>query len=670
MGKQRGRRLLKKQDKENFHPSSDNIYYDDLEDHNQKSELHVLPNTFFGVLDTQELEYFKETESTLSIDPFETIEEKHNFITNVIEESKGKELKLATSQICSKLMERLILESNDLQLKSIFKAFNGFFFNVSCHKYSSHVLETLLVRGAALVEKELLTSHFENDMCISDNEILPSMENMFLFMLNELKPNLEIMLNHQYASHVLRLLMLILSSKTLPNTTQNNSTLRSKRSKIARKMIEIKDNEDFNKVYKTPDSFKIELKEILSLLYKYFTNGVSIGLKDCSNISLTSITKAREMCIDKIASPVLQLIIQIEGIFDRNRSYWNLIFSNSEGKDPKEESFMEYLLSDTVGSHFLQNAIKFTRKKYAERLYRLYIKDRVLKLAKRDNTGAFVIQSLLQSLCQNEAKHILNALIPELSILLNSNINFGVEMINTSNKYADYMKEQIIEELLKKYYSDSPNKNILESCLHLESSTLGNTRDDWPTADERRNSLFLEKLIDYDDRFLNITIESLLALPQERFLQMCYHGVFSHVVEHVLQVKRVEIIKRKLLLNVLCNDIVNLSCNAYGSHIVDKLWVFTAKLALYKDRIATNLTDNSVKIKNSTYGRHIWSNWSLELFLRKRLDWKKKIRQQELELFPDSKPLQPPVKSFCKRNDLRQDDRQLPPKKRKFTAGD
>lgn len=572
MARERGRKLIKKLKKNEFQPQ------DDVKAHEKAAEISgnfeesansgATPNTFYGVLDTAELEYFKQAESTLAIDTFETPDEKYQFINSVIEESKGKELKLATSQICSKLMERIIMESDESQLKEIFKTFNGFYFNLACHKYSSHVLETLLIRGAAQVEAEILTPEFR----VNDNEEFVLMESLFLFMINELQPNLKFMVNHQYASHVLRVLILILSSKTLPSTTQNNSTLRSKKSKIARKMIDIKDNDNYNRVYKTPDSFKLTLREMLSEIYKSFTSGVEQGSSNFSKISTANIMKFRELCVDKIGSPVIQLIIQVEGIFDRDRSFWHLIFSDTEEKDSKEEAFVEYLLSDAVGSHFLQNVISFTRLRYAERLYNLYMRDRIPKLAKRDSTGAFVLQAFLKILNSKEVKEIMSELVPDLSVLLNSNMEFGTEIIDASIRQDNYLRDDIIEQLMIKYYpKDSEDKNILESCLLLSSSTLGNTRDDWPTAEERRRSLFLEKLIDYDDCFLNSTIESMLKLPAARLLQMAYHGVFSHVVEHVLQVKRVELIQRKLLLNVLCPDIVNLACNAYGSHIVDKL---------------------------------------------------------------------------------------------------
>ncbi|AAS51273.2 ACR046Wp [Eremothecium gossypii ATCC 10895] len=648
MAKQRGRKLLQKQNKDDFKHSLDQERHEEevIQVPVDKAPAPISadgPNTFFGTLDTQELEYFKRAESTMAVDTFESADEKYQFINSVIEESKGKELKLATSQICSKLMERIILAADDQQLKAIFQGINGFFVNLSYNKYASHVVETLLVRSAALIEKELLTPVFEAELD-GDEQVYASMENMFLFMLNELKPHMKMMINHQYASHVFRLLILVLSAKKLPKSTQSNSALRSKKSKIARKMVDLKDNADFDRTYRTPDSFKLELKGILVMLYKQFTNGIEPGTKH-SEVNIACVTKFREYCVDKVASPVIQLIIQVEGIFDRDRSFWNLVFSNTEQNDPKEESFMEYLLSDSVGSHFLQAVIGFARTKQVERLYKLYMQDRIVKLAKRDTTGAFVIMSLLQNLGSKEVKSILDDLVPELSILLNSNLDFGSEIIEASIRQGDYKKTEIVEQLGKKYYpADSESKNILESCLQLASSTLGNTKDDWPTADERRRALFLEKLINFDDYFLEIAVESLLNLPEERIMQMCYHGVFSHVVEHVLQAKRVETVKRKLLLNILYKDAVNLACNAYGSHIMDKLWEFTAKLTLYKERIANLLLEEADKVKNSIYGRQVWKNWHLELYVRKRFDWRKKVKEQELEVFPDSKPLQPKQK--------------------------
>jgi nucleolar protein 9 len=53
------------------------------------------------------------------------IAEKAVFINNLYREAAGKELKIAHSQGCSRLLERLMLVSTAGQLKRLMKAFTG-----------------------------------------------------------------------------------------------------------------------------------------------------------------------------------------------------------------------------------------------------------------------------------------------------------------------------------------------------------------------------------------------------------------------------------------------------------------------------------------------------------------------------------------------------------------
>ncbi|RLV94266.1 Nucleolar protein [Spathaspora sp. JA1] len=577
----------------------------------------AIPNTFFGLVDSNELDYFKQAESTLNINAFDDDDERAGFINSVFEESKGKELKLVTNQICSKLMERLILFSTDEQLKQLFHSFLTHFSSLSFNKYSSHVLETLLVRSAALIEREMSIE-------------LTELEELFIKMVHEFNP--VTMINHQYASHVLRVVLLVLSGKELPSSTISNSILRSKKSKIARKMIEIKDNQDFNNSYQTPTSFKSQLRELIT-----------------SISSTLDMKRTRELCIDKVASPVLQLLVQVEGLVDRERTIWHLIFcKDNVASDTTESAFVEYLLSDAVGSHFLEAVVKQdgVRLKYIERIYKLYIKDRVLKLANRSTTGVYIIQALLFKLKPVEVEYILDEIIPELSKLIDvsqtQNLDLAQRLIDASISRGNYRQQEIIDQLFLKF---APNYNehsevsteFLENVLQLTGSTLGNTRGDWPTAEERRRSLFLEKLLQYDYKFITCIWLNFMALPQDKFIQMCTHGVFSHVVEHSLVVQPEEpkptLILRKRLLNIFQGHAVELSCNSYGSHIMDALWKFTVLLPMYKDRIAIELMNQDKKVKESTYGRLVWKNWGMELFVRKKYDWKSLIKQQQDEYY-------------------------------------
>ena len=80
---------------------------------------------FYGLLDEQEQEYFKRADSLLELNQFGDQEERDLFLANVYKEASGKELKIANSQSCSRLMERLILLSTPDQLKTLFQKFSG-----------------------------------------------------------------------------------------------------------------------------------------------------------------------------------------------------------------------------------------------------------------------------------------------------------------------------------------------------------------------------------------------------------------------------------------------------------------------------------------------------------------------------------------------------------------
>ncbi|MBE7182397.1 MAG: hypothetical protein INR71_14535, partial [Terriglobus roseus] len=80
---------------------------------------------FVGLLDEEEQEYFKRADDMLELNQFEGPDERSLFLANVYREADGKELKLANSQSCSRLLERLILLSTPDQLKNLFQKFSG-----------------------------------------------------------------------------------------------------------------------------------------------------------------------------------------------------------------------------------------------------------------------------------------------------------------------------------------------------------------------------------------------------------------------------------------------------------------------------------------------------------------------------------------------------------------
>jgi nucleolar protein 9 len=80
---------------------------------------------FFGLLTEEEQEYFARAGELLELNNIEGGDERRVFVRNLYKEMNGKEMKVACSQSCSRLMERLILVSGPEELKDLWTAWSG-----------------------------------------------------------------------------------------------------------------------------------------------------------------------------------------------------------------------------------------------------------------------------------------------------------------------------------------------------------------------------------------------------------------------------------------------------------------------------------------------------------------------------------------------------------------
>jgi len=99
--------------------------YEPLEAGADTTQDAAVERPFFGMLDDEEQEYFRKADDMLELNDFADPAERDLFLASVYREANGKELKLANSQSCSRLMERIIELSSPQQLKTLFQKFHG-----------------------------------------------------------------------------------------------------------------------------------------------------------------------------------------------------------------------------------------------------------------------------------------------------------------------------------------------------------------------------------------------------------------------------------------------------------------------------------------------------------------------------------------------------------------
>lgn len=620
MPKARGRGFKSRKHEDDVQEAQEEYFDESLvEDRHDKN----LP--FFGILDRTELEYFKTTESTLAANVFDTNEMRSAFINGVLSEAKGKELKLVTNAICSKLVERLILHASDAQLLRIFTAFNGHFADLAKHKYSSHCLETLLVQAAALVEREMRTD--PQELYPADNvefeEIHTTMTSQVLFMFNELLPHIKDLSQNAYGSHVVRILLLVFSGSELPTS---GSTLRSKKSNALRSKIAIdsttnqENNNDIRK-HTVPAEFSEALDQALSAL--------------CGDLDVDS---ARKACIDKIMSPVMQVIISIETKMQNgNGTVINLIFGQpgDKEKNSSESGFVEYLLTDAVGVYFFESVAKDLSAKRLQRLYNLYMRDRLTKLINRDCAN-YIFPVLLDRLKTDDRRAIIDVVIDNMGSLIETS-KFVLIRAGLAACKPGHYREKEFETKLLEAINTSGDKSFLANALKttdeqiVKEANLPSWSKETPDEMLKPRAKFVQELVKSNTQFLNAAAASLESMTPETLVSLAKHSILCHVMEAILSPK-VAPIPRKKIMNKLVGQITELAKNVYGSHQIDQLWRFAYQQKHLREQIALELAASENDLKSSMYGRIVWRNWHMDKYTRQRSQWWSIVNAQETKI--------------------------------------
>ncbi|KAK8050722.1 Nucleolar protein 9 [Apiospora phragmitis] len=168
---------------------------------------------FFGMLTDEEQEYFRSVDEVLDVDEFPSQEDRDIYLSNVFIEAQGKELKLACSQSCSRLLERLIIMSNTRQKKKLFEQF------------ATHFPQP----PAAQIRKPLLRDAFRAIRAYTiafDGGAVPS-------QLDELEGHFSYLLTDRFASHSIRVLLMILSGRPLEESSTKSLMHSRRKEKIS-----------------------------------------------------------------------------------------------------------------------------------------------------------------------------------------------------------------------------------------------------------------------------------------------------------------------------------------------------------------------------------------------------------------------------------------------------
>ncbi|KAI9724611.1 MAG: Nucleolar protein 9 [Chrysothrix sp. TS-e1954] len=593
---------------------------------------------FYGNLDDEEQEYFKRADDMLEVNNFGNPEDRQLFLANVYKEAAGKELKLACSQSCSRLLERLILLSSPNQLKTLFQKFNGQFLNLVQHRFASHCCETLFIQSAPLVTQELVADRNDAETNQDSDEVVASMENLFLFAINELHDSLGFLMTDNFASHTLRVLLTVLAGQPLDQAS-SRSLLRSRK----KQGVEVdgleKPKENVLATRSVPDAFTSALENIV-----------------VDSVASLGSNQLWAMATHPTGNPTLQLLLKLE--LTRLKSHLKeetsithrLIPSDALTQEGSEAAgFVNGLLYDPIGSRLMEQIVEHAPGAVFKKLYRQCLKDRLGSLARNEVAG-YVVVKILNRLSADDLQTAVTSIIPQIpSLAERSRTNVIKALVERS--YARNLDTKQLKTALQTAYAKPKGTSFsIHRFLQLPDELPGNdsdtdadsvnslslapapasSRSEVPpsTPSQHHASLLAQAMLTQPSPLSTLILASLTPLPSPTILHIAHSTALSPLLQAALTCPAADLITRRKLITRLYGSIASLALTPGGSRLVDSIHAGTAGMAFARERVAEELAEAEDSLRENQYARKVWRNWRMDLYKRRYGEWVRMTRRE------------------------------------------
>jgi nucleolar protein 9 len=578
---------------------------------------------FYGLLDTEEQEYFSRAAEVLELNQFQTAEEQSIFVESVYEEAKGKELKIACSQSCSRLLEKIISLSSTDQLRRLFGKFLGHFLNLVQHRFASHCCETLFVKVAPALSHKTPAPKKQIIEEEGNEEPSLSLADMFLQVISELEGNWGYLLTERFASHTIRVLLLVLAGEPVDLSSHGSLVASKAKEGVEVHRIEGQDKVVSTKHHTVPDAFLDVLKKVMA--------DMTAGLDD---------TYLRALATHHIGNPVLQLLVSLElshfgksTAKDSRSVLRRLIPDDSMEEGTQSAIFLTGLLYDPVGSRLVETIVRSAPGKLFKNIHKNIIRERIASLS-RNEIASYVLVRCLERVGRDDLQTDLKMIIPEVPNLIErSRLTVPRALIERClvrnidiTPLAEALQESLDEDpakrlqhLLEENNTDGPAEEAAPS----EKPVQGKARTS-PVL--LHKSLFVQKMLEARGALSELVYSGLLATSTDTIISMACSSVTSHVLQKALTAPTSTTQFRRQFVPQFSSHMKQLALDTSGSHVVDALWDATKEIYFVKERLAQELADSEHELRDSFIGRAVWKNWSMDLYKRRRGEWKGKAK--------------------------------------------
>lgn len=579
---------------------------------------------FFGLLTEDEQSYYANVSTKLDVNDFETEEDRKLFIVAVHRETIGKELKVASSQSSSRYLEKVIAVSEGTQLRNLIARFLGNLMHLVQHRFASHVCETLFLRSSAFVATEAQKETAEEK---GDKR---SIGELFVLVAEELRPNLGFLMTDRFGSHVMRVLLLVLSGEPLTADSAKGMLAKGKRENIQNAATDPAEDTSRRK------TFLAVFKPVLNTMI-------------ISSVSSLDTTSLRALATHPAGNPVLQLLLRLElTLFgkskgnDRSSVLRRLLPDDALEEGSDSAKFLQALIYDATGSRLVETIVQYAPGKTFKQVYRDLLKERMGSMARND-IASYVASKVLERLSKDDLNGAMNLILPEIPALI-ERYRTGLIKVLVERCTAREVDVKPLADVLRTGYGNDSSARLLKMLklnAALEEPRLRKTGKEGQgvqvkatRAVELHGSLLAQSMLQAQPALSDLIYDSLLALPDDLILLLSKDPTASRIVQLAITSPTSTPQYRRKLIPLFYGHMVELATDQAGSHLADALWDGTNGAHFMKEKLAQELQQQEGILRESRHGRSVWKNWSMDLYSRRPQEWQAEAKGRTTE--PDA----------------------------------
>ncbi|KAF8779815.1 hypothetical protein HU200_002077 [Digitaria exilis] len=551
-------------------------------------------------VDPETAKYFMEISNLFDNKEID-LDERSTICANALEETRGKELELATDAVISHTLQVLVQGCDLEQLCTFLRNCIGSFPVIAMDKNGSHVAEAAL---------KSLATHLQDE---TSRTMIEEILNKICKVIAADAANV---MSSCYGSHVLRT-MLCLCKGVPSESLQDFHT--TKRSAVLAERLSSGKNQTGGH---GPGNFEYGFSDMFKSLVREMLHNAKADIAT--------------LRVDKNSSLVLQTALKLSSGDDNELHHIISILLGYDEYDTVEKRYYNEkreeivtLLEESAYSHLLEVIVEVAPEELRNGMLVGTLKGALFAISSH-HCGNYVVQALISSAkTSDQINQIWEELGPKIKELLELGKTGVVASILAACQRLETYRLESSQALSAALSSDSESPDsIVAHILFLENYLRERSYWKWSFGAKMSvlGCLMLQSIFQYPHQYIRPYVASLLAMEDDQILQISKDSGGSRVLEAFLGSSATA--KRKFkVFGKLQGHYGEIAMNPSGSFLVEKC--FTASNFSHKEAIVAELLAVQSELSKTRHGFHLLKKLDVDRYARRPEQWRASLTSKE-----------------------------------------